>query len=135
MAKIQVISVDLGDPVEQIISDDVRRLSEDTIANIQTAANQKKEKQINPETLAAEAACELLLAAVPTNELIEIDKLLEVAKPAVSNSSALIMRIKTLLRKKGNIYILRKKSRCGKPVYYLMPFNLETDNDNELIQP
>ncbi|MFA5766584.1 MAG: hypothetical protein WC919_01505 [Candidatus Paceibacterota bacterium] len=131
MAKINVISVDLGDPIEKIIAEDVRQLSEETIENIKAAANDKVRGPIrtDPETLATEAAYNLLLEAVATGEPVEISKLLEASSPAVTNPSSLMMRMKGLLRQKGNDYILRRTTRAGKPVYRLAPYNLETADD------
>jgi len=131
MAKINVISVDLGDPIEKIIAEDVRQLSEETLENIKAAANDKIRGPIrtDPETLATEAAYNLLFEAIATGELIEISKLLEASSPAVTNPSALMMRMKGLLRQKGNDYILRRTTRAGKPVYRLIPYNLETPDE------
>jgi len=131
MAKINVISVDLGDPIESIIAEDVRQLSEETIENIKAAANDKARGPIrtDPETLATEAAYNVLLAAFATGEPVEISKLLEASSPAVTNPSSLMMRMKGLLRQKGNDYVLRRAMRAGKPVYRLAPYNLEVADD------
>lgn len=127
MTKIQVISVDLGDPIEQIISDDVRQLSEETVANIKAAADQKVSRPIkmDQETIATQAAYDLLFAALPIKEEVGIDKLLEAAAPTIANPSALMMRMKHFLRKKGNDYILQKNIRDGKAVYRLIPYNIQ----------
>jgi hypothetical protein len=137
MAKINVISVDLGDPIEKIISEDVRQLSEETLANIKMAANEKSKGPIrtDPETLATQAAYDLLFAAVSTGDTIEISKLVEASSPAVTNPSSLMMRMKGLLRQKGNEYILRKSTSAGKPVYRLVPYNLEEPENPDSIQP
>lgn len=126
MAKIHVISVDLGDPIEQIISDDVRQLSEETIANIQMAADQKVPGPIkmDQETLATQLAYNLLIAALPTKEEVGIDKLLEATAPTITNPSALMMRMKHFLRKRGNDHILHKSMRGGKATYRLMLYNI-----------
>jgi hypothetical protein len=130
MAKINVITVDLGDSVEQIIAEDVRKLSEETIENIKAAANEKVKAPTNdPATLATEAAYNLLFAAIETGEPIEINKLLDAASPEITNPSALMMRMKHFLRQKGNEYILRKRTRAGKPVYFLVPYNLESTQE------
>ena len=125
MTKIQVISVDLGDPIEQIISDDVRHLSEETVANIKAAAEQKVPGPIrmDPETIAVQAAYDLLITALSTKEEIEIDKLLVASSPTITNPSALMLRMKHYLRKKGNDHILHKSTRGGKIVYRLIPYN------------
>jgi hypothetical protein len=137
MAKINVISVDLGDPIEKIIAEDVRQLNAETLENIKAAANEKARGPIrtDPETLATEAAYGLLFAAIVTGEPIEIGKLLEASSPAVTNPSALMMRMKGLLRQKGNDYILRRSTRAGKPVYRLAPYNLEEAENSDSIQP
>lgn len=137
MAKINVISVDLGDPIAQIISEDVRRLSEETIENIKAAANEKVKGPVrtDPETLATQAAYDLLFAAIPSKDSVEIEKLLEASSPAVTNPSSLMMRMKHLLRQKGNEYVLRKSTRAGKPVYRLIPYNLEEPENSDSIQP
>lgn len=131
MSIIQVIHVDLGDSIEQIISDDVRKLSEETLANIKTAAEQKvKVVKEDPETAATMAAYMVLFNAIPDS--VEISKLLEASNPAVTNPSALMMRMKALLRKMGNEYIIRKHTRGGKVVYCLIPYNHE-DADNSVV--
>ena len=137
MAKINVISVNLGDPVEQIISEDVRQLSAETIENIKTAANEKAKGPIrtDPETLATEAAYQLLFAAMATGDAVEIDKLIEAASPALTNPSSLIMRMKHLQPQKGGDYSLKKSTRVGKTVYRLIPYNLEAVEDSKFDIP
>jgi hypothetical protein len=127
MTKIQVISVDLGDPVEWIISNDVQRLSEETLTNIKAAADQKVPgpTKMDIETLAVQSAYNLLISALQTKEEVGIDKLLEASYPTITNPSALMMRMKHFLRKRGNDFALRKSSRDGKAVYRLIPFNIE----------
>jgi hypothetical protein len=137
MARINVISVDLGDPIEKIIAEDVRQLSAETLENIKSAANEKARGPIrtDPETLATQAAYNILLAAFPTGESVEISKLLEASSPAVTNPSSLMMRMKGLLRQNGNEYVLRKSTHDRKPVYRLAPYNLEEPENTESIQP
>lgn len=128
MTKINIISIDLGDPIEAIISDDIRKLSEETIEHIKAAADEKAKPhntRNDKETAATEAAYKLLFDAVANKESVEIDKLLAASSPAVTNPSSLMMRMKHLLRQKGNEYVLHKNIRNGKPVYRLMPYNLE----------
>ncbi|MCK9558585.1 MAG: hypothetical protein M0R50_11170 [Candidatus Cloacimonetes bacterium] len=129
MSIINVISVDLGDPIEKIISEDVRQLSEETIENIRTAASEKAKgpRRTDPESLATEAAYELLLSEI-SKDPVEISRLLEVSSPAVTNPSSLMMRMKGLLRQKGNEYFLKRSTRGGKPVYRLVPYNLEIED-------
>jgi hypothetical protein len=137
MAKINVISVDLGDPIEKIIAEDVRQLSAETLENIKAAANEKARGPIrtDPETLATQAAYDILLTAFPTGEPVEISKLLAASSPVVTNPSSLMMRMKGLLRQKGNEYVLRRSTRDRKPVYRLAPYNLEESENTDSIQP
>jgi hypothetical protein len=130
MTKINIIAVDLGDPIEKIIAEDVRQLSEETIANIKMAANEKMIGPVrtDPETLATEAAYQLLLAEI-SKDPVEIDRLIAAASPAVTNPSSLMMRMKGLLKAKGNDYYIKRSTRGGKPVYRLIPYNLEATRE------
>ena len=135
MAKMTIIDIDLGERVEEIISEGVKEITEQNIAEIEKAIDEKKHiverksAQLKQEQQVAdtlEALYQLLLDAHKENRLVGIDELLEKAAPIITNNSALISRIKNYLRKqKGNEFVLVKRLRKRKPVYELNPFNTE----------
>jgi len=143
MAKMTIIDVDLSKNIGEIISDDVRELTQQNKDEIQKAIDEKKEvverkqarnQQEQNKIDALETAYQLLLIGHKENKPISIDSLLEAVHPIITNNSALIARLKNYLRKqKGNEYIISRRKLGGKPVYELNPYN--TRESNEQILP
>jgi hypothetical protein len=136
MANVQIIDVKLGQAVEDIISDDVKELTEKNRKDIEDGIERKKATidqrserviKINQQERQIEAALStchdhLLKATEP----VPISKLLELAAPVIDKPSPLIMRLKTFLRKvHDNEHVIVKCTRGGESCYTLEPFNAQ----------
>jgi hypothetical protein len=128
MTKIHIIPVDLGQSVDDIISADIQELHAKTLADIQIASEAKQRTQQvkppSPEEQATAIVYQLLLGAYKEKLLINTNEMMAVASP-IATSSALILRLKTYLRKAGNEYCLTKRMKAGVMVYELKPYNAE----------
>jgi len=133
--KVSIIEVDLGEDIDNMISEDVIELTQEakqeldnTIAvakNVQRLKEQKDfKKQKSKDDLQ-----EILNTTY--NNLIEADKgilaedIVESVKPLIKTASAFSLRMKTYLRNKGNEYIMVRKKINKKPHYVLEPYNKE----------
>lgn len=128
MTKIHIIPVDLGQSVDDIISADIQELHAKTLADIQIASETKQRtervKPPSPEDQATATVYQLLLDAYKDKRPINTNELMAAASP-IATSSALILRLKTYLRKAGNEYRLTKRTKGGIAVYELKPYNAE----------
>jgi len=139
MAKMTIVEVDLGQDINTIISDDVEEMTgqlqqviDDAIEEkrtVETERTKKAEEKVQKsrqilDTL--EKLYQALLAASTQDSPIEVDRLIEMAAPVITNTSALVLQLKSYIRKhKGNEYVLTRMVKNKKPVYLLAPFNAE----------
>lgn len=139
MAKMTIVDVDLGQDIADIISDDVEEMTgqlqqviDEAIEEKRTveterikkaAAKTEKSKQILE---ALDAVYTALLEASGRDEMVGLTSMMSLVHPVITNSSALILQLKSYIRKhKGNEYVLTRRTRDKKPVYLLVPFNAE----------
>ncbi len=124
--KVEVIEVDLGEGIEEIISGDLTRLSEEDVQRINEAVTESaSEVKSTPTNLVLEKICNMLEEATKSNRWLTIDELIAVSSPHITNPSGLITRIKNYLHSRGNTYVIRKRKRDGKSAYDLIPYNTE----------
>ena len=139
MAKMAVIDVDLGQDINDIINDDVEEMTEQTRQAVDEAIAQKK--SVETEHLAAaqlklrreedvrsalDKVYRHLLEATEMDSCLSLEEMIEITEPAITNSSALILQLKSFIRKeKGNAWVLKRRTKSKKPVYILLPFNAE----------
>jgi hypothetical protein len=134
--KVSIIEVDLGEDIDNMISEDVIELTQEakqeldnTIAvakNVQKLKERKNlEKQESKDNLQK-------ILDTTYNNLIEAGKegilaenIVESIKPLIKTASAFSLRMKTYLRNKGNEYIMVRKKIDKKPYYVLEPYNKE----------
>jgi hypothetical protein len=137
MAKMTIIEVDLSKDISDIIDDDIMKINDEAQETIQEAietqiainTKKKPKSQQNLKEEAIRAALEKvfqgLLAVNSGKGFLTIDEVLELADPAISNSSALITRLNTYLRKeKNSSHVIKRTTRQGKSTYSLTPFNV-----------
>jgi len=139
MAKMVVMDVDLGQSIDDIINEDVDEMTEQTRQIIDEAVDQKKmidsnrkaqaqlkaKKELNKQKI-LETIYETLLEAYNNNTCLSLDEMGRIAEPTITNASALILQMKSFIRKeKGNEYVLKRHTKDGKSVYILLPFNAE----------
>jgi type II secretory pathway pseudopilin PulG len=136
MREATIIDVDLGQGIDDILNEDLRKLTAENKLQIEkamadklstakkkTAKLQAKTQQEQLIQTALENAFQLLNTARSKDEAIPIDKLLEVSAPAITNPSSLISRLKRYLSDHGKEYVVKRKVRQGKPVYELLEYN------------
>jgi len=139
MAKMIVIDVDLGQDINDIINNDIEEMTEQTRQAVDEAIAQKKtvetERIVQAQQrsrkeedvrLALDGIYQHLLEQTEMGSCLSLEQMMEIAAPTITNSSALILQLKTFIRKeKGNAWVLKRHTRSKKPVYVLLPFNAE----------
>ena len=134
--KVSIIEVDLGEDIDNMISEDVIELTQEAKQEldntIAVAKNvQKLKEQKNLEKQESKDSLQKILGTT-YNNLIEAGKegilaesIVESVKPLIKTASAFSLRMKTYLRNKGNEYIMVRKKIDKKPHYVLEPYNKE----------
>ena len=139
MAKMTIIDVDLGQDINTIISDDVEEMTgqlqqviDEAIEEkrtVETERTRKAEEKVQKSQQilnTLEKIYQALLVASEQDSVIDVDRLTKMASPIITNTSALVLQLKSYIRKhKGNEYVLTRRVRNKKPVYLLVPFNAE----------
>lgn len=141
MAKVCIIDVDLGIDINKILESGVEELTapakealEVAIAD-QKALNKLKEAKETEIQQKQDKLDTIMIAAYnmikESNENgVPVSTILDNVIPTVANASAFTMRMKTLLQKEGNIYILERIKRHGTPHYVFKPFNQESNESS-----
>jgi len=139
MGEMVIIEVDLGQDIDSIINDDIEEMTEKTRQAVDEAISQKKTVETNrmaqtkqklqkeKQTLdALETIYTALLEAHKNESCLSLEEMSRLATPHITNTSALILQLKSFIRKeKDNTYVLKRRTRDRKPVYTLLPFNAE----------
>lgn len=133
--KLLIIDVNLGIDINTIISEDVAELSTTAKEKLETAIQSQKQlyairDEKNAEKKAAsDALAEVMQKAydliLNTNDGASSAQILHIVQPHIATLSAFSLRMKTMLRERGNDYILEKKGSGARTRYILTPFNLE----------
>jgi hypothetical protein len=136
MAKVSIIEINLGADINEIISENVEELTGQAKHELDQAielakqrdalreqkTNDKKEAD-NAVTAVMETAYQRLVDAGP--EGIICSDIMDTVSEHVPNSSAFALRMKKILRDKGNPYSLTRKKHKGNPHYIFRIFNSE----------
>ena len=139
MEEMIIVDVDLGQDINDIINEDVEEMTEQTRQAVDEAIAQKKsvetgrsiqaQQKLRKEQdirLALEEVYKNLLETVESDSCLSLEDMGEIAEPAIANTSALILQLRSFIRKeKGNTYVLKRRMKDKKPVYVLLPFNVE----------
>ena len=139
MEEMIIVDVDLGQDINDIINEDVEEMTEQTRQAVDEAIAQKKSvetgrsiqarQKLRKEQdirLALEEVYKNLLETVGSDSCLSLEDMGEIAEPAIANTSALILQLRSFIRKeKGNTYVLKRRMKDKKPVYVLLPFNVE----------
>jgi len=134
MTKTSIIDVHLSMSIDDIISEDVAKLTGKAVKNLDEAiAIQKKVKELKDNKNAAKQASDDKLTAIldkiyttiedAKENGVSVDDIMQIGKEVIPNTSALTLRIKTMLRKKNNPYRLERKKSKGIATYYFEPYN------------
>jgi hypothetical protein len=134
MTKVFIVEFDLGASVESIVSEEVQtitgesqRILDNAIQHQQALKKAKEQKEAAKKSVddaiirVMSEAYDQLLEAGETG--IPVNTLVDNAKPTIPNSSAFTLRMKNILKEKGNPYALKRKQRNKIPHYIFEPFN------------
>lgn len=134
MTKVSIIDVTLDARVEDIISENVVSLTGRARQELDTAIEERKKveavksqrqqakKEATDKVSAAmDAAYEQLEQA--GEEGIPVDDIMVIVEGAVPNTSAFTLRMKKVLKEKGNPYRITRKKKNKKPIYIFESFN------------
>lgn len=137
MTEITIIEIDLGESIEDIINDDVKKLTEDNQKDIDKAvaaskeAQQAKQQKANNSklrdqkyTIALAQVYDLMTDNRGRNLTTSIDDMLEITKGIIDSPTSLAMRLKSYIKEHhDNEYVMTKCKRGGKTHYDLTPYN------------
>ena len=134
MTKVSIIDVRLDMSIDDIISNDVAKLTgksqkvlDEAIA-MQKAVEEQKAKRAANKKKSSDTITLILdkiytiIEQAGTNG-VPVDDIMEIGRGPIPNASALTLRLKTFLRSKGNLYRLERKKHEGVATYYFIPFN------------
>lgn len=138
--KMEIINVDLGMAVDDIVADDINRLTSKNEADIEAIASATRQKIDRSHTKRAQTqmaneevrlsknealqrSFDRLVAA--GTEFLTLAELAEPAKPIFATNNSFITIFNRFLRSAhGGEYVLTKHQKAGKTVYQLRKFNL-----------
>lgn len=137
MTKITIIDIDLGESIEDIINDDVKKLTEDNQKDIDKAIAASKESQKAKQqkannsklqeqkyTIVLAQVYDLMVDNRNRNLTTSIDKMLEITNGVIDSPTSLAMRLKSYIKEHhDNEYVMTKCKRGGKTHYDLAPYN------------
>lgn len=138
MTKVFIIDLDLGATVDNIINDEVQTITGESRRILDNALEHQKvlQEARNRRDTAKKTATDTLTKVMSEayNQLVEageegipVETLISNASPTVPNSSAFTLRMKNILKEKGNPFRLVRKQRKKIPTYIFEPFNEETN--------
>lgn len=133
MTKVLIFSIDLGD-INSIIAEDVAQLTGkaaeelDKAISTQKALQAIKEKK-ETDKQEAESSMNAVLNTI-YDKLVDagadglpVNDIITEASSIVPTASAFSLRMKNILKSRGNTYALLRKQRKGIAYYIFMPFN------------
>ncbi len=137
MTKVSIIEVDLGADIDTIIEEDVKELTGaakqelDTAIDLAKQRDALRDKKSSAKQHVVDAIVGVMAEAYEKLEQAGADGILcsdimGIVGEHVPNSSAFSLRMKKVLREKGNPYLLGRKKVQGNPRYMFSPFNEET---------
>ena len=139
MTKVSIIEIDLGADIDTIISEDVQELTGAAKQELDDAIDLAKQrdalrnKKSSEKQQATDALTSVMIQAFDRlteagSEGVLCSDIIDIVVEHVPNSSAFTLRMKKILRDKGNPYVLERKKRKGNPHYIFSPFNEETND-------
>jgi hypothetical protein len=134
MTKVSIIDVTLGIKVDDIISENVISLTGKARQELDTAIEERKKvtevkNQRDAKKKAAndriDQVMKLAYGKLETagENGVPIDQILEIIKDCVPNTSAFTLRMRKILKDRGNPYRIIRKTRNKQPFYIFEPFN------------
>lgn len=142
MSKVTIIEIDLDANIEAIVSEGVVELTSSLAASVNQAIEIAKQRDAlleerktakatasNATTTVMEEAYQKLVNAGPDGVLCT--DIMSIVASQIPTPSAFALRMKTILRDKGNEYALSRTKRKGNAYYVFNLFNAEDSNNNQ----
>lgn len=134
MTNVNIIEVDLSEQIDTIISESMDLLTEQSQQEVDTAiALAKQRDKIKNERAAAKEAATTGITTAMENAYAKLaeagtdgvlcSEIMDIVKDHVPNSSAFTLRMKKILREKGNPFSISRAKRKSNPHYIFLPFN------------
>jgi hypothetical protein len=136
MTNVSIIEIDLGTNIDEIIEEDVETLTGaakqelDTAIDLAKTRDSLREEKSSEKQKATNALTEVItesfdrLVAAGDDGILCSD-IMDIVQKQIPNGSAFTIRMKKILRDKGNPYSLGRKKRKGNQHYVFTPFNEE----------
>lgn len=132
--KITIIPVNLGYDVQDLIAEGVEELTGQAKRDLETAIEVSKERDAlkarqNAEKSQAVDSISLLMGQAydkieqAKDRGVHCNDVLGLVSEVIPNSSAFTLRMKKLLRDRGNPFALSRVKINGEPHYIFIPFN------------
>ena len=139
MTKVSIIAVDLGFNVDELINRDISELSADAKSILDVAiADKKKILETKQRLDAKKTQQDAKINRVMTEAYaklesagssgVPVDDILVDVLGTIPNSSAFTLRMKTMLREKGNKWAIIRKKINKVACYCFIPFNTEKED-------
>lgn len=136
MTKVSIIEIDLGINIADLINEDVVGLVGEAQKELETAiavakkvAALKEQKQQESDAANTKITTVMNTAYDALREAgehgVPIEQIGTIIEGAIPNISAFTLRMKKILRDKGNPYAITRKRINGKPSYIFIPYNLD----------
>jgi hypothetical protein len=133
MTKVSIIEINLGD-IDAIISENVAELHGEAKSKLEDIIQQRKliqEKLREKEEQKEKEANEIVIAISDVYEMLEkagndgiaYGDIEDRVNSVIPNMTSFTIRMKSLLKEKGNPFIIQKKKKKGTIYYYFEPFN------------
>lgn len=134
--KVTIIPIDLGYNLQDLIAEGVEELTGQAKQDLETAITMAKErdalrtKQANDKNQESDHLTAIMgqaydLISQAADQGVMCSEILSLVSEVVPNSSAFTLRMKKLLRDKGNPYSIARKKVLGNPHYVFIPYNQE----------
>jgi len=142
MTKVSIIEIDLGFNISDLINEDVVGLVGEAQKELETAIavakkaaalkDQKKQEVKAADDKVNNVMMEAYKALEEAGEQgVSIDNIGVIVLTAIPNISAFTLRMKKILRDKGNPYAIVRKRIGGEPCYVFIPFNKSDQEESE----
>jgi hypothetical protein len=145
MTDVTIIPIDLGD-INALIAEDVAELTGKAAETLENAISTQKALQAvrdkkQQEKAAEETALTTLMDAI-YQKLVDagesgalVNDIISQVTPIIATPSAFSLRMKHVLKTKGNPYAMVRKQRKGVAYYIFIPFNQPASEEPGPVSP
>lgn len=142
MTKVSIIDVDLGITIDDLIQKNVAALSQTAQNELEAAvAAAKKVKELKEKKDLEASEAQDKIDSVMNNiyqklvdsntEGVSLETITQLTEGTISSMSAFTLRMKKILRDKGNPFAMNKRKKNGVQYYFFDPYNENHPNDSD----